>query len=308
MKEVTMKDTKQAIYDAYNEVKERLNTQSSAKFDPVAEKKAKEIKETISKAEKIVERGILSPEILDEFNALNDTIAIKKAELEEYYGIEREVNSIAALIEAKTIIEKEMVERYETIKANWDAKIEEVSESHNESKRDLERAYQERKAELDKQRQREIEEYKYNLDRKKKQENDAWEDEKAEREAALEEKEAYVDERLANVLVREENLDALEAKVAEMPSLLSQATDDGYKKAKSDLEKTFAIEKNAIKKEFEFEKKLLENEVKTLKEALAKAEVEKENALAKLEAAQERVQNIATESVRAAQPRIVESK
>lgn len=308
MKEVTIKDTKQVIFDAYNEVKERLNTQASAKFDPVAEKKSKEIKETISKAEKIVERGILSQEILDEFKALNETIAIKKAELEEYYGIEKEVNSIAALIEAKTIVEEEMNARYQDKKAGWETMLDEVVDNYNISKKELEKNYQERKAELDKQRVREAEEYKYNLERKKKQENDAWADEKAERESELADRELSVNERLSDVIAREEKLDTLEAKVAEIPALVSQATEEGYKKAKADAERSFAIEKNAIKKELEFEKKLLQNEVDTLKTALAKAEAEKENALIKLEAAQDRVQSIATESVKAAQPRIVESK
>ena len=76
-------------------------------------------------------------------------------------------------------------------------------------------------------------------------------------------------------------------------------------KAKTDAERSHAIEKNAIKREIEIDKTLLANKVESLEAYVVRLEEEKKDALAKLEAAQERVQTIATNAVNAARPSII---
>lgn len=296
MSKITIKDTKQVIFEAYERAVKELSEANAGKFDPLADKKAKEVKAIKENAKAIVDMNILNESIIAKYKDLEAAIKMQESELEEYYGIKKEVDSILALIEAKKEIEADLDTKYEAKKAEWEKSID-----------DLIKTYDYNKELLRKERDREKEEYDYKLKRDRQIANDKWSDEKAEREAALSLKEAGVAAREEAVKAAETELAELKAKVEEIPSLISQATAEAADKAKKEADKAKAIEINVVKRELALEKTLLEKEMEALKEANKRLEAQNADLSAKLETAQERVQAIATETVKASQPRLVET-
>lgn len=296
MTKVTKSSTKDVIYNAYQEALKELEAAKSSTFNPNEIKAAKETKATLENAKNIVEMNILNEEIVAKYKDLEKAIEIKKSELNEYYGIEKEVDSILALIEAKKAIEAELDCEYAVKENDWQNKIA-----------DLKNEYTETAATLKKERQREEEEYAYNLKRTRQVENDKWADEKATREIVLKARENAVTEREKVVSESEDKLAKLTSEVETIPVLIASAKEEAYEAARKELAKEHAIEKSVIEREAKLEKTLLEKELEALKEANKRLEAQNADLASKLETAQERVQTIATESVKAAQPRIVES-
>ena len=215
MTNVTIKDTKQVIFEAYETAVKELKATNTSKFDPSAVKAAKVKVETVEKAEAIVEMNILNGEIVEKYNSLKEAINMKESELKEYYGIEKGIESILALIEAKKVIEAEMISSYETKEAEGKINIVELKERYSKAAE-----------ELGVERTREMEEYKYNLKRKRQVENDLWADEKAQREALLEAKESEYKLAVIDLEAREVSLDSKDAKIAEIPDLIIKAAFD----------------------------------------------------------------------------------
>lgn len=296
MTKVTKSSTKDVIYNAYQEALKELEAAKSSAFNPNEIKAAKETKATLENAKNIVEMNILNEEIVAKYKDLEKAIEIKKSELNEYYGIEKEVDSILALIEAKKAIEAELDCEYAIKENDWQNRIS-----------DLKNEYTETAATLKKERQREEEEYAYNLKRSRQVENDKWADEKATREIVLKARENAVTEREKVVSESEDKLAKLTSEVETIPVLIASAKEEAYETARKELAKEHAIEKSVIEREAKLEKTLLEKELEALKEANRRLETQNADLTAKLETAQERVQTIATESVKAAQPRIMES-
>ena len=293
MKTATIKDTKQIIFEAYEEAVTALKAANTSKFDPSAVKAAKVKVETVEKAEAIVEMNILNGEIVDKYNSLKEAITMKESELKEYYGIEKGIESILALIEAKKVIE-------ETMEADYVSK--ELALKEKEANMRI--TYTKAAEELGVERTRKMEEYAYDLKRSRQMENDRWEDLKLARLNELKAKESEYDIEVADLEAREVAMNILEAKVAEIPTLIAQAATDATAKAKSDADKAHAIEKNVIKRETELDKTLLANKVDNLQETVIRLQKENESLMSKLESAQERVETIATTAVNAAQPRV----
>ena len=296
MTKVTKSSTKDVIYNAYQEALKELEAAKSSTFNPNEIKAAKETKATLENAKNIVEMNILNEEIVAKYKDLEKAIEIKKSELNEYYGIEKEVDSILALIEAKKAIEAELDCEYAVKENDWQNKIADLRNEDTETA-----------ATLKKERHREEEEYAYNLKRTRQVENDKWADEKATREIVLKARENAVTEREKVVSESEDKLAKLTSEVETIPVLIASAKEEAYEAARKELAKEHAIEKSVIEREAKLEKTLLEKELEALKEANKRLETQNADLASKLETAQERVQTIATESVKAAQPRIVES-
>ena len=309
MKEINMKSTKQEIMDAYQEAKSKLDSLTDMKDDPVTEAKAKADAEVIKSANTIVEKGILAPEIVEEYQNLCKAIDMKKSEIKELYGIESEANTMVAMINAHKDLKTQLTENhiarreaadqeFEEKKAELEAKIALLETQRT----DLIKATKEENDalinELKKNRKREEEEYAYSLKRQRQIENDKWDDEKAVREKMLEEKEAAV--RVASEEVMKEIDYGAEVgkKVAEIPALVEAAKTEGEKKGKADADKSNVFEVRAINTKNEYEQKMLNDQVSRLAEALAAAELKNSVLQEKLDDAYTQMRELAAETVK----------
>lgn len=330
--EVSMKNTKQEIFKALQEAEQKIKDAQGIKYDPMAEIEAARKERQAQVAADIAGKGILSESIVQEYNAINQEIADKKKELSDLYGIEINLNTLLATMNAnaaKTVeleneydsrkarleeeyaqkeaelkksyadMEENAGEQYEENMAKLNKQLKAKETEVNEAIATLQKNYENEKRTLAVQRKRDEEEYKYQIDREHTKENDAWEDEKAAREKALADKENAARELLAEAEAKVEYISELEAKVAEIPKLVEEANISGINEGKATAGKEYAFEKRALTKD-------AEHSVALLQAKLDRAEEDLESALEKNATLQEKLDN-AYEQMRELATRTVES-
>ena len=304
-KKVTKTSTKEAIFAAYQDCLKKLKEKESMVVDPYADQKKAEAARVEESAANFIESGFVSPEVVQKYKDLKESIAQKEAILKELYDIEAEGAKVAAMHNTYRVTKVELDEqakadaeaRRAEKKALEDQIAEEIKEARAnlvKTKKDLDLEEKAYKKDLDQARAREAEEYKYNLNRSRSKENDAWEDEKAQREKVLATKENDLNERLTAVAEREKAMADLESKVEAFPKRLEEATEAGKQAGKAEADKSHAFEKRAMEKSAEYEKNLLQAQVDSLKAQIASADIKVKELETKLDAAYTRNQELAT--------------
>lgn len=325
MKDVTLKDTKPAIYDAYEEVSKaykdalkKIKELESSKVDPQKQIVEKVKKETFKTADEVIELGILNPEIIEKKKALDSAIEMEKEELDTIYKIKVEANTLTALVNAnidkRLELEKKDKENEEYYRkklndreAEYKEAEKKLQESFNAKSKELNKHYEELEANLKVQRLRDEEAYKYDLKRDRKIENDKWADEKAIREKCLADRELEVSKREEKMSEMEATITELKAKVEEIPTLVEKAKKDGEEAKSKELEKVHAIKEASVKRDAEWEKKILTQQVESLTKDLNKAHEKSIELETKLNEAYKEITGIATKTVQSSGVRIIET-
>lgn len=325
MENITKKNTKDTIYDAYTEVSEaydealqRIKILESTKVDPQKQIVAKVKQETIKTAQEVVGLGVLNPEIVEKYESLNKAIDIKTEELKNVYKIEVETNTLTALVNANIDKRLELEKQDKESQEAYKKKLADRESEYREAERKLEESFANKSKELRKnyeelesnsklQRTRDEESYKYQLVRDKKIENDKWADEKAQREKVLADKEISVSEREAKMDEMETTITELKNKVDGIPKLLEEATVKGAEAKAKELEKIHAIKEASTKKDAEWEKKMFEQKVESLTDEVGKSNKKATDLEVKLNDAYMEITGIATKTVQSSGIRLVES-
>ena len=308
-KTITMKSTKAEIMEAYEAVKKKLDDVEMSKDDPtVALEVAKKVKKAES-ADNLIGLGILNEDIVASYEDLMDTIADKKSELKDLYGIEVEANSLVALINASKDKKRELEEttaarlqeledEYAKKKIALDEEYDVLKREKQEEIKQLDESYEEAMDLAEKKRKRQEEEYAYETQRKRMKENDEWEDEKTRREKAMAERERELDIREEAVIEAEDHINSLEEQVKNMPDQIDEAYTNGCEKGKKDTERSKAIEINALKTKHEYELSNLEAQKARLEEDLAVAREENKVLQSKLDGAYAQMRELAADTVK----------
>lgn len=308
MGEINSKSTKAEMLEAYKQVKAKLNAIEAMKEDPRKEIAVKEAKKVYESANKIVEKGILSDEIVNQYNDLKTEVARMEKQIKDLYGIEAEANSLVAMINASKEKKVDLEDDYKNRKAELEAELNvkketlqaEIDDLVKLKEESLEAIRTQNKAEMkdeELRRKREEEEYNYTTKRNRQKENDKWADEKAAREKELASKEASVREREENVAKQEAYILGLEEKVSEIPILVENAKADGVAKGKADADKSNVFEVRALKKEHEYKENTLENKIKMLEGQLAAVQSANEILQNKLDSAYAQMRELAATTV-----------
>lgn len=307
---MTMKNTKQELFDAYESALKELEQVKALKESPadVMEEKRKVAME--ENAAKAVESSVFSEEITQQYKDLQESIDSKKAVLKELYDIEANASSLAAIINAMKEKQYQLEADYKARKVELDNEYkDEVDKNQTELKEMQEAITQVRKEvrdaradELEKvhiERKREEEEYAYNLKRQRKIENDAWEDEKAEREKILNDKEAAADNMFAEAEAKLDELEELREKVAEIPTLIANAEKEGREAGQKEAEKEYGYKNTMYEKEKGYEISKLEDKVSMLEEKLKQEESKAVALQEKLDEAYSKMNTLASDTVKA---------
>lgn len=256
--EITIKNTKAEILDALNRAMKRAELAEKGRLNPEKEEKEKNDMRAIESAKKAVEQNIFSKELNEKFNDLQTAIAAEENRLQELYGVGREVQKLALVIEAGreriAEIEAEKAEKGEAAKnglAKLDAEFAQKSA-------ELQAEYDAYAKKLKMERARENEEYQYNLTRTREKENNAWADDKAARESELQKREAQATEILSDAESKAGYIRSLEEKADGIPALIA-----------AERESAIAATTEALKREYAHQS--------------AMAELERQNAVARLE-------------------------
>ena len=309
MSQVTLKSTKNEIFEAYNAMKAKLDAMDAMKDDPMAQVTKAEKERVANSAAKIAGENILNSDIVNSYNDLQKDIEEKKKTLKELYNIEAEANSMVAMINAHKEKEVELKAKYEAMKAELDAEIaekkavmraeiDELIKLRNEELATRRKENEDLKKAIAVERQREEEEYNYDLKRKRKQETDKWNDEKAVKEKVLADRESSVLARETEVSEKEEYIVALEKKVSEIPTLVEVAREEGMKKGKADADKSHAFETRSIETKNSYEQKALQDKITRLEKDLQDAKEANEIMQDKLDAAYSQMKELASETVK----------
>lgn len=311
MSELTMKNTKQELYDAYMAQKKQLEARSAMKDDPVVAQENKRKAAVLVSADEVAEMDILSPGVVQQYKDLREAIEVKKAALKDLYDIEAEASSLVALINAHKDKEQELRDKYKKLSDDLETEYQEKKSLKENDLLELEIKKEEvlnmtasenkaLVAELDKSRKREKEEYEYNLKRERKIAEDKWNDEKAAKEKALAERESSIAETEAELAAKEEYIEDLERKVSEIPALIEAATNEGIKKGKADADKSNAFEVRSINQKNEYEQASLRDRVSRLESDLTASNAKNDVLQEKLDAAYAQMRELAAETVKSA--------
>lgn len=318
--EVTMKNTKAEIMDAYEQAVKKVTELKSGKTSVAEEVKKKEIKKIKENAKEIIDLGILNDDMTSKYNDLLKAIELLEEEVQEYYSIKKEAGTLEALINAGKDKEREirekherlnsdLTERYNFRKKELDDRAEAQTDTIKKTLEELLAKEKEEKILLAKRRDREEEEYKYNLSREKKKENDAWEEEKELREKVLAEKEEAVTDREAKITEIEEEVEALTEKVEDLKNESQAMYAKGQKDGEAQSEKINAIKRANIEKEAKWQAEKLNDKIDAIEAALETERKAHEDCKSKLEKAYMQIQTMATKTVEASRPiNMIESK
>ena len=307
---LTMKNTKQELFDAYSEALKKVEEVKKMKETPadMAERKRKiAVEENAAKA---VESNIFNDEITQQYKDVMETIENKQKELQELYDIETEASSLAAIINAAKekdyLLEEEFkakrekfVDEHKSLIEAHKAELDDIVAQKNSVREEVRAARAEEIAKVNQERQREEEEYNYNLKRQRKIENDKWEDEKAEREKVLNAKEEAADNMYAEAESKLDELEELREKVAEIPVLIANAEKEAKEAGQKESAKEYGYKKTMYEKEKEYEIAKLEDKVSMLEEKLEQEESKTTTLQSKLDDAYTKMNTLASETVKA---------
>lgn len=297
-KAITLKNTKQEIFEAYEEAKRGLSSKKETIVNPAEEAKKKADVEAVKVAEEAVSEGVFSDELTVKYEKLIRAIEVQQAELEELYGISAEAGSLAEIINAKKEKTAQLDAEFAEKKAAIEKEIDMLQQELKDAKAKMEKDEREYAAELKQKRTREEEEYKYATKRMRQKEDDAWEDEKSERETALKSLEDLVEQKMQEVLDREIELEELREKVSEIPTLLENAKADGALAKEKELGKEYGYKKAMAEKQHEHDKAMYEKELETLRAQNGELKSQNADLQAKVAEAYAQMRELAADTVK----------
>lgn len=326
--EVSMKNTKAELLDAYNTLFDELKRKEEAALKPEKIKEEKQKNEVVKVADTIISNGAIKQirelqesinkeltslgEKMDkeaeEYLGLKNAISIKQKELEEIYGIEKEAMTLAGLLETQKIkkeeFDLEMTERKKQLE-------EEILQTRTEWQKEREAhalATKEAEMEEKKRRERDIEEFKYQFKREQELSKNKFADEAAKQvkelaekkesiEKELAEKEKSIEEREANLESQEKRTKELEGRVASFDAEMSDNRDKIIKETTDSLTRQHNAEKALMTKQYEGEINVLNTKIETLQGIISDQKKQIDNQIQQLEKSYKKVEEIAMKAL-----------
>ena len=299
MSEVSLKSTKQQIWDTYQKTLKELESTKAQK--QTSKEKSEQIrKETVKEsAQDLLLKDILNEDIIKQYSDLVETIDYMKEEIKSLYGIEAEINTLEALVnthnELKEKLEKEYLERKAVLESEYEQRVSELENEFLKKKTKNEEEIEE----LKKERAREEEQYLYDLKKSRRDDNDKWEEEKAKRTLELKAKE---DEFEAKKMEADDKILSyykIQDELQELKDNQEEIVKQAVNKAIENSNKEHLVEKTMLEKEKKWLEEKYTNDNNALVERL-NAEKENNKILAgKLDAAYAQIRDIATQTVQA---------
>lgn len=299
MSEVSLKSTKQQIWDTYQKTLKELES-TKAQKQTSKEKSEQLRKETVKESvQDLLLKDILNEDIIKQYSDLVETIDYMKEEIKSLYGIEAEVNTLEALVnthnELKEKLEKEYLERKAVLESEYEQRVSELENEFLKKKTKNEEEIEE----LKKERAREEEQYLYDLKKSRRDDNDKWEEEKAKRTLELKAKE---DEFEAKKMEADDKILSyykIQDELQELKDNQEEIVKQAVNKAIENSNKEHLVEKTMLEKEKKWLEEKYTNDNNALVERL-NAEKENNKILAgKLDAAYAQIRDIATQTVQA---------
>ena len=320
--EISTKNTKNEILEAYEQVLNQLTELKKANKQHI--KQEQEKKKTIETASQNTTDDIIQQlaglklnlikslediesQLLNEYkrlNTLQQAIALQTKDLEEIHEIKVETETLSALLQTqkqkREIFDREMMERRETFE-------QEMSQKRSLWKKEQEEAEALRKEQeilQKKSRQREEEEYFYKRDLERQKESDLYETQKKLLEKELSDKKAHLEkdfaERESMIIGKEQEYQTLKNQVENMPIALKQAIEETEQSVTEKVKFKYEYEAKLTQKEVEGERKLHEQMILALQTKIEQQEKQLKELNEKTSHAGIQVQEIAVKAIEGA--------
>lgn len=285
MGKVTMKSTKQEIFNRLLEVEKELEQKDMATMTTKDIEARKSKKEKVEKANNLVGKNILNETIVEEYNALIETKEAIETEIKDLYDIK----ASAYTLEALKIVHNEELEKFKEQKS---ALQEEIKNAQTQ---------------IERERDEEEKEYVFQRNKKRKEEERKYETQRIEKELKLQDREKAVAEREQAVKDKEKEYQELTDKVASLTTELDVRFAEGKDVGKKEADKSNAFEKRAMENKHNAEVEKLENKIEILESSLA-TEKERNNTLSeKLDKAYEKINNTALEVAKNSGTKVIDN-
>lgn len=285
MSKVTMKSTKQEIFNRLLEVEKELEQKDMATMTTKDIEARKSKKEKVEKANNLVGKNILNETIVEEYNALIETKEAIETEIKDLYDIK----ASAYTLEALKIVHNEELEKFKEQKS---ALQEEIKNAQTQ---------------IERERDEEEKEYVFQRNKKRKEEERKYETQRIEKELKLQDREKAVAEREQAVKDKEKEYQELTDKVASLTTELDVKFAEGKDVGKKEADKSNAFEKRAMENKHNAEVEKLENKIEILESSLA-TEKERNNTLSeKLDKAYEKINNTALEVAKNSGTKVIDN-
>lgn len=321
-KKLTATNTKTEILEAYNELLQKMQTES--RKNPKEEKALEQKIETVKAAAALSAEGIVKSianikleiassldkveeSLVQEFRKLEklqQAIQYESAYLEDLYGIKANADSLAVLLmankEKKQVFEKEIEEK----KAVFDEVMQEKKQAWEKEQKERLQQWKEDDDAQKKNRKREEDDYRYNLSIARKKDEDDYNARKNAMEKELADKKQSVEKELTErekiIAAKEAEFMELKKQVEAFPLTLDKAVADGRKQLEEQLTTRYKFEKEIFSKEMESEIKLLKQTISSLQTKIGEQELLINTLNEKTNTAGNQVQTIALKALEGA--------
>jgi len=327
---VTMANTKKEMIEAYEAMKEQLQTQERELLN--ADKTRKQMEKKIAAATADVQasqdplqrlsnlRSDISKELtalaeqfeqeIDAYSKIKAAVKAKQEELDTIYGVETAASDLAALIEAQQAKRKTFEAEMADHRAVFESEIQTAKASWEKENTDRDLAAKEITDAIKKQRQREKEEFEYAFAREKDQRKNVLEDELQAIEKDISKKredfgQEYsqrkneLDVREEAIAKCEQEMAALQKEVDTFPKRIEAAVEKAGKDTITRLTHDFEKDKALMESRFEGEKNVLVSKIESLEKLVESQAAQIADLSRRHEHAYEKVQDIANRAVAA---------
>jgi len=319
---ITTKNSKSEILDAYEEALQAL--EEAKKQNKHEAKREQEKQVTIAGASQntansiVQELANLKLEIVQSLEAvensllsehkklstLQEALKLQGEDLEDLHQIKMTVNTLEALLQAqkqkKEAFDKSMSEHTK----DFEEEIAQKRALWKQEQEQVTNAWKEQENQQKKLRQREEEDYIYRRDLERKKENDTYVMQQQALAKELADKKVLLEQeftnREANVLAKEQELQALRVQAEEAPKKLQQAISDTEKSVTDRLRFKYDYEIKLAQKEVEGERKLSQQMIITLEAKIKQQEQQIKELTEKTNHAGLQVQQIAVKAIESA--------
>jgi hypothetical protein len=320
--EMSVKNTKNEILDAYHEVLQRL--QSSKPANKSAERAMEEKRDLLTVASQHTADGIVkgladlkisivkSLEEIEEkllsshkkFNLLQQAIDLQKKDLGDIHDIKINADSLTALL----LTQKEKSENFEkemkTCQQIFDQDMVHKRAAWKKEQDEFELLQKERETQSKKSRQREEEEYAYQRDLLRQKQLDQYTTEKQQLEKELITQRVSLEkefkEREEKIAAHEQEFKILQEKAERFPTELQKAVQEIEKTVTERLRFKYDYESKLAQKEVEGDRKLYQQMVAALEAKVAHLESQSKHLSDKTNQANLQVQDIAIKAIEGA--------
>jgi hypothetical protein len=284
--DISLKNTKNEILDAYHEALEQLK--ESKKTNKLQERREQEKQEVVTSASDNTPQGIiknlanlkltivnaleeLANQLLVEhkkLSTLQQAIQFQTKELEEIHEIKVNIDTLTALIEAqkqkKETFDQDMTEQLNAFELEMKGK----RAAWKKEQEDADSLRKEQEAQQKKLRQREEEEYNYKRNLERQKEQDQYELKKQTLEKELIDKKTALEkqfaEREASIAAKENEFEQLKKQSEAFPVQLQKAIAETEKTITERLQFKYDYEAKLGQKEVEGERKLHQQTISAL--------------------------------------------